>query len=144
MIIPGNFRLIAYAALSAVLIGGAYYVKRQWDRGQAAIVEAQELRQTLAAERAAKVAADKASEGYQDELERLRNRPARVRTVRVCNGSPSDLPAAQPGPTGPGPAGGMGDAGAGRDIGPDLYALAARCDALTAQLRGLQGLHVKP
>lgn len=138
-------RLWLYAGLGAVLLAGGLWMRHEWARGRAAIVEAQELRKTLAAERAAKAAADNASKGYQDELERLRNRPTRVRTVRVCN-HPASVPPAQPRPNGSSPAGGVGDEGTGpdtrhRDIGPDLYALAARCDALTAQLRGLQGFH---
>ena len=132
-----NIRWIAYGLIGAAILGGGLWVRHEWNKGRAAIVEAQELRKTLAAERAAKVAADNASKGYQDELERLRNRPARVRTVRVCN-SPASVPPAQPGSSSAGTPGGVGDQGTGPDIGPDLYALAARCDALTAQLRGLQ------
>lgn len=140
-----NPRLIAYGALGAAIIGGGMWVRHEWNAGQRAIAEVQRLNRQIAALEAGKRTADAASMRYQDELERLRNRPVRTRVVRLCPDADRNVSPAQPGPTGTGPAGGVGDTGTGpdtrRDIGPDLYALAARCDALTAQLRGLQGFH---
>lgn len=89
--------------------------------------------------------AHNASRAYQDELASLRaSRPARP--VRLCTDSGA-APSATAGdhspttgPDGTSPAPGMvpAEAGRGRDIGPDLFAVADRADELAAQLRGLQ------
>lgn len=136
-----NLRTVALAALSAVLVFGTYYIAHRWNAGQRAIAEVERLNRQLAAIEAGKRTADAASQRYQDEIARLNARPPRTRVVRLCPEPRRDLPPAQPGSDGAGTPGGVGDQGAGPDIGPDLYALAARCDALTAQLRGLQGFH---
>lgn len=95
-----------------------------------------------------KEAADKASEGYQDELRKLREaRDAAPpgQPVRLCRTTAAprvSIPAAQPGSTPAGSPTGMVSAGVGEDtqpgpdIGPDLRTLAFRADELSAQLRG--------
>lgn len=90
-----------------------------------------------------------ASEGYQRELQALRDRPPVVAgPVRLCRQSVPAIPAAAA------PAGGSlagtataglvppGDGpdhreGEGPDIGPDLDGFARRCEAVSAQLRGV-------
>lgn len=95
--------------------------------------------------------AQKASEDYQDELEKIRavaaSTPAPV--VRLCRSTASatgvQVPGAASGPDAPSTGNGElspgdgADSGAGIDIGRDLFALADRADACAAQLRGLQG-----
>lgn len=141
-------RIWLYAGLGAVLLAGGLWVRHEWIKGREAIAEAQELRKTLAAERAAKVAADTASKGYQDELERLRNRPVSREPIRLCVRSPKvPAVAAAAGPRPPAPAGGVVSGGNGTDhqegpdIGPDLRELARRADEVSAQLRAVHGIH---
>jgi len=109
------------------------------------------LRHQLQDERAARAReidlASKASENYQHELEALRAAHVQLPPVRLCRqavpaaptvltaGRTDDAPAA----AGVGFTGSTGGDQPGTDIGPDLDSLAARCDAVTAQLRGLQG-----
>lgn len=52
-------RLIAYALLAATLLGGAAYVKHEWDAGQAARVEVTQAHVVAKAEDKAVVAVDK-------------------------------------------------------------------------------------
>lgn len=87
--------------------------------------------------------AQAASKGYQDELATLRaaRAAAPARAVRLCN-VPARTAAAEVSAPEPGSDGGTtapgGDApAAGPDIGPGLYAIADRCDDLSAQVRGL-------
>jgi hypothetical protein len=78
--------------------------------------------------------------GYELEIEALRNRPERVRTIRLC---PEDADrdvrdAAVAGRTGPGSAAaGMVHPGTRPDIGPGLYALTGIADELSAQCRAI-------
>ena len=88
-----------------------------------------------------------ASEGYQRELEKLRNAPRQpAPVIRVCK------PAARPVASGAGTANTGPDAAATAagvvqgttefDTGP-LYDLADQCDRLSAQLRALQEFELK-
>lgn len=85
--------------------------------------------------------ANKASAGFQAELERLRAARTVVpaRPVRVCRDAPA-VPAggtAEPG-SDEGPAqGGVLPQAPGPDIGPELYGDADLADELSAQIRGL-------
>ena len=137
---------IAVAAIVAVLLIGMTVARWHQAAGQLT-----ELRHQLQAEQSARAreiqVAAQASKEYQDELETLRldRRPAPV--VRLCRPAmPADavaVPAARSDETGTparmGLSGATGGDRAGPDVGPDLDAIAARCDALTAQLRALQG-----
>lgn len=85
--------------------------------------------------------ANKASAGFQAELERLRNArtvgPTPV--VRVCRDAPA-VPAggaAKPRPDEAPAAGGLLPQEPGPDIGPALYSDADLADELSAQIRGL-------
>ena len=103
---------------------------------QVAVAQAETIR-----ERQNATIANEASNGYQAELSRLRNRPAGpARVVRLCNNPATPVPVsdAAGGPDATGPAGGVVSGGAGPDLGPRLYSEADRADALAAQLRGLQ------
>lgn len=85
----------------------------------------------------AKVSADVVS-NYESELDRLRNRPARIRTIRVCTDTdPGHVPV--PGATraadGTGAARGVVHGSASED---DLTRLAADADEVAARLRALQ------
>ena len=75
---------------------------------------------------------------YEQELASVRsNRPVRV--VRLCP-DPGDVRDAgtAPGTYGTPAPGGVVSGPAGRDLGPNLYALAREADELAAQLRALQ------
>ena len=85
-----------------------------------------------------------ASNGYQAELERLRNVPASpIGPIRLCKpatASRVQVPASKPGPDeAPGGGGPVPSAdGESPDIGPALFALADDADRCSAQVRGLQ------
>ena len=100
------------------------------------------LKRTQAAQAQAEAASTVVLRGYEDEIKSLRDRPVTVRTVRVCPPVPDrnlrDASAPRPA-DGTGPGTGLGDGGTRPDIGPGLYALAGKCDEVTARLRGLQG-----
>lgn len=86
-------------------------------------------------------AANKASAGFQAELERLRNaRPVGpTPVVRVCRDAPA-VPAsgaAKPRPDEGAAPGGLLPQEPGPDIGPALYSDADLADELSAQIRGL-------
>lgn len=95
-------------------------------------------------ERQAVKDAQKASEGYQNELATLRSArsAAPARAVRLCNvpASPAagEVPGPESGPDGSASGSGGVPPRAGPDIGPRLYASADRADDLSAQVRGLQ------
>jgi ADP-ribosylglycohydrolase len=109
------------------------------------------LRNQLQAERSARIheiqIAEKASKDYQHELEALRAARGPAPVVRLCRPAVPAAPTAVtaggadagPAPSGVGLSGPTGGDQPGPDIGGDLDAIAARCDALTAQLRALQG-----
>ncbi len=100
------------------------------------------LKRSQAAQAKAEAASAVVLKGYQDEIESLRNRPVRTRTVRLCPDAASgDLrDAAAPGGTdGTTPGTGVVLGQAGPDIGGRLYALAAEADEVTARCRALQG-----
>lgn len=82
----------------------------------------------------------KAVSGLASELAALRARNARTRVVRVCP-DPSDLQGADAAPRADAGATGTGSVhgSTGRDIGADLYALAAQADEVAARCRALQG-----
>lgn len=148
MIVPT--RLLAYGLAAALVLSAAAWTYHrafvQLPRTKAELVD---VRNILAAERDAKVRADLISEGYQRELERLRNRPVVREPVRLCRRAAPRMPAAESRPVAPPATGGVGDEGAGRsdqegpDIAPDLYAIAQKCDEITAQGRALLQFHSK-
>lgn len=136
---------VAVAALWLQSYGAAQFAQgREAGDAAAAAAAAQ-----LAALRTQNDLDRQASEGYQRELQALRDRPAVVTgPVRLCKQSVPARPAASA------PAGGSlagaataglvpaGDGqdhreGEGPDIGPDLDGFARRCEAVSAQLRGV-------
>jgi hypothetical protein len=142
-------RLAAYLVLALALAGaGAWgsFVVLDWraDARQLAGVR-QELTDLRARHALEVKAAQEATDGYRSELQSLQRARARqpARPVRLCQPPVQ----AQPDSSAPGRADGPGTAagelptgtGPGPDIGPDLAAIADRCDAVAAQLRGLQG-----
>lgn len=90
---------------------------------------------------AAKVSADVVA-SYESEIESLRNKPPRVRVVRVCRDEAVAGAVRGESTARAADAGAAGDrripAQAGPDIGPELYDLAGDCDKISAQLRALQ------
>lgn len=104
-----------------------------------------ELESLLAAEKNARVRAEKASASYWAELVAIRDRPVSAAPVRLCVGPMPSLESTATSSDGATsragsddrPAG--GDLEAGPDIGPELYGLAKTCDAEIAKLRALQG-----
>lgn len=149
---------LAWIRLGAVIVAAfavafAAVTVKKWHRDSLALASAEAERDELAAQAQSAIAtlaaqqraAYAASEGFQREIQELRDRPVPVRTVRVLVPARAAVPA-------PGPAAGRPDAGAqagglvqsragpaaSRDIGPDLYALTLEADRCSAQLRGLQ------
>ncbi len=145
-------RIAPYAIISALLIASGlaagYWLKEQGRKELRPQIE--RLEAALAAERADRARAERASGSYQLEIERLNKRAvdrAVNRTpVRLCV-SPPAPPAgdAAQGTDGAATTAGSDDGSprsnpqAGPDIGEALYALAAACDAENAKLRALQG-----
>jgi hypothetical protein len=146
------WRYAPHAILSAglgLLCIYAVYTFREQGRAELR-PQIERLEAALAEERADRARAERASGSYQLEIKRLRkrtldraiNRPV----VRLCNSAPatSDGDAALR-TTGSSATTGSDErtTGAnptpGPDIGADLYALAAACDAENAKLRALQG-----
>lgn len=145
MILLPSLRLLAYGAGIAAVFALGLTVHRWY----VSAGELEAVRQQLADERADRARdialAAKASKGYQDEIDRLGTR-APLPAVRLCRTAPAPRTADTAArPDEASPAGGVGLQGAqggfeqGPDIGPELDQIAARCDAVTAQLRGLQG-----
>ncbi len=144
-------RIAPYAIISAlVIISG--FAAGQWikEQGRKELrPQIERLEAALAAERADRARAERASDSYQLEIERLRKRTldrAVNRTpVRLCVTPDPQSGAAPKGTDDPAPAPRSDDGSAGSnpqagpDIGADLYALAAACDAENAKLRALQG-----
>jgi hypothetical protein len=146
------WRYAPHALIAAVLgLSCIYAVYTLREQGRAELrPQIERLEAELAAERADRARAERASDSYQLEIERLNKRAvdrAVNRTpVRLCV-SPPTPPAgdAAQGTDGAAPAAGSDDGSprsnpqAGPDIGEALYALAAACDVENAKLRALQG-----
>jgi len=132
-------KLYLYGILALVVagaFGGAY-----WKGRTAGAAHGEEIAQAALRDRdtalASLEASQKASKGYADELEVLRNTtPDPV--IRVCRPTVVSIPVPAPGVDGtPAPAGDVQEE-PGRDIGPALAREAERADRLAAQLRALQ------
>lgn len=139
-------RLYGYIGIAiAVLAAGAYvwHLKAKADRVDAAEERAETLERSLATLQAAhaherKIAKD-ASDAYQAELARIRSAPS-IGPVRLCRSPTGYVPApaatlARPDGSAPGRV----EVEAGEDIGPALDRYGSDCEAVAAQLRGLQG-----
>ena len=104
------------------------------------------LQSELESERAARIRNEEALNGYQKELDSLRNRPRNTSPVRLCvtpsvretTTTAGSLDGAAA-PTGDSAGQTGSDLVAGPDIGPALRGLAYGCDAENAKLRALQG-----
>ena len=146
------WRFAPHALIAAVLgLSCIYAVYTLREQGRAELrPQIERLEAELAAERADRARAERASASYQSEMERLRertlNRTVNRTPVRLCV-SPPAPPAGDPAlrtngsptTTGSDERKAGSDPKAGPDIGADLYALAAACDAENAKLRALQG-----
>lgn len=145
-------RLAAFALAAALILLAGWKVNG-WrdDSRQLSAVKADAARQVAVAQaavekmRADQQAAYQASEDYQREIEKLRNRSVKPRVVRVCVDESNGMPgpgAAAGRPDAAGKAAGVvhGRAGqsASRDIGRELYELMGEADRCSAALRGLQ------
>jgi hypothetical protein len=148
--------LLRYAPHAALALGVAllavFTVHTLREQGRNEIrPQVERLETALAAEKADRARAERASDAYQSEMALLRSRAdsrAAARSpVRLCLDAPAVPASGQAAqrtdgaatetrrddrPTG-------GDLEAGPDIGAELYALAAVCDAEIAKLRALQG-----
>lgn len=146
------WRYAPHALIAAVLgLSCIYAVYTLREQGRAELrPQIERLEAALAAERADRARAERASASYQSEMERLRertiNRAVNRTPVRLCV-SPAattidDTSLRTTGttsPTGSDNRQAGSDPQAGPDIAADLYALAAACDAENAKLRALQG-----
>lgn len=137
-------RLAAFALLAGFLAFFAYKV-HSW-RTDALQLGA--VRQEMVELKASQEASRKASEGYQNELEEIRNRPAPTQPVRLCVKRPP-LPSAGSGPSPALPASGVlpstdgSDYQEGPDIAADLLRLADEADEVAAKGRATQSLHLR-
>jgi hypothetical protein len=147
-------RLYTYAAIALALAAAGGYV--WWLKGKADRVDV--LERQLADEQASRHAlqrafdherkiATEASNEYQAELARIRSAPS-IGPVRLCRSPTGYVPAPTATPVRPdGSAPGrvesapVEDPGpvVGTDIGPELDRYGGDCEAVGAQLRGLQG-----
>lgn len=147
-----SFKLVPWIVGGLALLGVAWVVNGwRMDSNRLPLVEKnlEDQKATFNKFREGVAQVHAASQGFQDELARLRNSRAIQPTapVRLCRTAPAagvPLPTTQPGPDGAAATGGVvpeaagGDPGAGPDIGPELRALADRADEVSAQARGLQ------
>lgn len=146
------WRFAPHAIVAAVLgLTCIYVVYTLREQGRAELrPQIERLEAELAAERADRARAERAADSYQSEMERLReraaNRTVNRTPVRLCvtPAAPSAGDAAlrtngSTATTGSDERKVGGNPKAGPDIGADLYALAAACDAENAKLRALQG-----
>ena len=137
---------IAVVILGVGYAAGHWIMERAREEGRAELrAENEQLRGELERQRIDRSRAESATAKYLAELEVLR-RAARTRSVRLCV-SPTPVPTRDPARGADDPAAAArldddrpgGDPAPGPDIGPELYALAAFCDAEIARLRALQG-----
>lgn len=147
-------RLWLYLAAAAA-IGGLLWIVDGWRRDSNKLESAEartaqierDAKATIAEMERRYAESQQASEGYQNELQTIRNRPISVSPVRLCK--QSSVPKAGPAPSGSGstipraeplpePVG--SDPEPGPDIGPSLRELAKRCDEVSAQGRAIQVL----
>ena len=136
-------KLGVFVILAAFLAFFAFKVT-SWRNDSLALDATKQEMQQLRDSQAASI---EASEGYQRELEDIRNRPVPSTPVRLCVKRPA-VPAAGSGPGAAVPASGVVPDGDGTDyqegpdIAGDLRALARRADEVTAQARATQELHL--
>ena len=138
-------RLGVFVILAAFLAFFAFKVT-SWRNDSLALDATKQEMQQLRESQAASI---EASEGYQRELEDIRNRPVPSTPVRLCVKRPA-VPAAGSGPGAAVPSPGVvqstdgtdTEMRAGRDIGPALRSLARRADEVSGQGRATQSLHL--
>ena len=133
---PTTYIKSGIAAVVLVLIGYIGVIVHKWHQDSLRVKAVETELQSL---KAAQEASQKASQGLQDELTKLRAARKPSPVVRMCK--PADkLPKAGAGRDGATPGAGEFPQAAGRDIGPDLYGLADEADELAARLRACQAL----
>ena len=138
--------------IAAIIIGvgyaaGHYVMEQAREEGRSEVrAEVTRLEDALAGERADRARAEAAEGAYRAEMAALAARRPAANPVRLCV-SPTPVPTRDPARGADDPAAAArldddrpgGDPAPGPDIGPELYALAASCDAEIARLRALQG-----
>ncbi len=143
---PLAYIKLGLAAVVLIALGWLALIVNGWRQDSLRVEEVETELSTL---KAAQEASQKASEGYQNELEAIRNRPVPASPVRLCK--PARVPPAggRPSPTVPpadvvsGTDGTDPEVRGGPDIGPALRSLAKRADEVSAQGRATQSLHLK-
>jgi len=142
---PLAYIRMGIAAFVILLLVWGGLVVRGWHQDSLALDGA---RQELESLKASQEASHKASEGYQRELEEIRNRPVTTGPVRLCVKRPAVSPAGS-GPSPTLPATGVlqgtdgGDYQEGPDIAADLLRLADEADEVAAKGRATQSLHLR-
>lgn len=136
---------LGFVAILAAFLAFFAYKVHSW-RQDALSLGA--VRQEMVELKASQAASQAASEGYQRELEDIRNRPAPTSPVRLCVKRPA-VPATGSGSSPTVPASGVlpgangGDYQEGPDIAADLLRLADEADAVAAKGRATQSLHLR-
>lgn len=134
---------ILVAIIAAVGAYGVHFFREQGRNEYRPQVQA--LKAELAAEKADRARAEKATASYRAELDSVRSRPITRVPVRLCSSPlPSTVTTARSADdatsrTGSNHRPSGSDLEAGPDIGPELYNLAQVCDIEIARLRALQG-----
>ena len=144
-------RIYLVVGLVLLLLGGGFYAYHRHVVKELAAVQQQLMvaNATLKNERLNSQVIREASNGYQNELQRLRDRPAVSGVpVRLCRQpTPGPMLVSITSPrldATPSTGGGVPPPDAeGRDIGPDLFAIADSADECSAQVRGLQQFVVR-
>jgi hypothetical protein len=133
---PLAYIKLGISALAVLLLVWGGLIVRGWHQDSLRVKAVETELQSL---KSAQEASQKASQGLQDELTKLRNSRKPAPAVRLCRGT-QQVPQAGAGRDGATPGAGELPQAAGRDIGPDLYGLADEADELAARLRACQAL----
>lgn len=143
--------LVAVLAIAALSIAVDWGRRVERDRVEPRLLSLQAeinyARARAQAEEIARRRVETTLESYHAEILQIRSRPTLAAPVRLCRAPAArSLPGSAQGADGPAApsrsdsegAGGDSGEGPGPDIGPDLAALAASCEVVSARLRALQ------
>jgi hypothetical protein len=133
---PIAYIKLGLAAVVLIALGWIAFIVNGWRLDSRRV---EQVETELSDLKAAQESSQKASQGLQDELTKLRNSRKPSPVVRVCRDA-DKLPKAGAGRDGSTPGAGELPQAAGPDIGTDLYALADEADELAARLRACQAL----
>ncbi len=132
---PLAYIKLGIAAAVLIAIGWLALIVNGWRQDSLRVEEVETELSTL---KAAQEASQKASQGLQDELTKLRSARKPAPVIRLCR-NPDKLPQAQPGRNDSTPGAGELPKEDGFDTQP-LYDLADEADELAARLRACQAL----